>query len=217
MSAHADSYVPALAYDALTPLYDLVIGLTMRERAFKQRLVEQTALRPGMRVIDVGCGTGTLALMLAAAEPRAEVVGLDPDARILGIARDKAKRAGVPIAWVEGSAVTPPFPPDSFDRATSSLVFHHLTTAEKEAAFAALRTLLRPGGELHVADFGKPHTRYTELAAAAFRWFDGAARTSDNLTGRLPALLRAAGFTEVTETERWTTAFGTLAFLRARR
>jgi ubiquinone/menaquinone biosynthesis C-methylase UbiE len=112
--------------------------------------------------------------------------------------------------------VAPPFPPASFDRATSSLVFHHLTTAEKEAAFAALRALLHPGGELHIADFGRPHTLYTQLAAAAFRWFDGADRTSDNLEGRLPALLRAAGFSDVAETEQWSTAFGTLAFLRAR-
>ena len=216
MSTHTHSYVPALAYDALTPLYDFVIALTMRERAFKRRLVEQTGLRPGMRVVDVGCGTGTLALMLAAAEPRAEVVGLDPDARILGIARDKAERERVRIEWVEGSAVAPPFPPASFDRATSSLVFHHLTTTEKQAAFAALRALLRPGGELHIADFGQPHTLYTQLAAAAFQWFDGADRTADNLGGRLPALLRAAGFSEVSETERWSTAFGTLTFLRAR-
>ena len=215
-TTHTHSYVPALAYDALTPLYDFLIALTMRERAFKQRLVEQAGLRPGMRVIDVGCGTGTLAVMLATAEPRAEIVGLDPDARILGIAREKAHRAGAVIEWVEGSAVAPPFPPASFDRATSTLMFHHLTTSEKAAAFAALRTLLRPGGELHVADFGKPHTLYTGLAAAAFQWFDGAERTSDNLAGRLPDLLRAAGFGDVTETERWTTAFGTLSFLRAR-
>jgi 1-acyl-sn-glycerol-3-phosphate acyltransferase len=43
-------------------------------------------------------------------------------------------------------------------------VFHHLTTTEKEAAFAGLRALLRPGGELHIADFGQPHTLYTQLA-----------------------------------------------------
>ena len=216
MTAHTHSFVPALAYDALTPLYDFAIALTMRERAFKRRLVEQTALRPGMRVLDAGCGSGTLALMLAAAEPGAEIVGLDPDLRILAIAREKAEQAGRTIEWVEGSAVAPPFPPASFDRVTSTLMFHHLTTPEKEAAFAALRALLRPGGELHVADFGRPHTAYTRLAAAAFAWFDGHERTAANLAGRLPALLRAAGFGEVTETERWVTAFGTLAFVRAR-
>jgi ubiquinone/menaquinone biosynthesis C-methylase UbiE len=216
MTTATRSFVPALAYDVLTPLYDLAIALTMREQAFKRHLVTQANVTPGARVLDLGCGTGTLTLMLAAAEPRAAVVGLDPDPRILAIARAKAARAGVAVTWVEGSAGAPPFAPASFDRVTSSLMLHHLSTPEKAAAFAAVRALLRPGGELHVADFGKPHTAYTRLAAALFRYFDGPERAAANLEGRLPALLVAAGFTEVAETERWTTAFGTLAFLRAR-
>lgn len=216
MTTTTRPFLPALAYDVLTPLYDLAIGLTMRERAFKRHLVDRANLTPGARVLDLGCGTGTLTLMLATAEPRAAVVGLDPDPRILAIARAKAARLGIAVTWVEGSAVAPPFAPASFDRIVSSLMLHHLTTLEKVATFAAARTLLRPGGELHVADFGRPHTAYTRLAAAAFRYFDGPERTAANLAGQLPALCASAGFTEVAETGRWTTAFGTLAFLEAR-
>jgi ubiquinone/menaquinone biosynthesis C-methylase UbiE len=216
MRAAAPGIVPALAYDVLTPLYDRLIALTMREQAFKRRLVTQASLSPGARVLELGCGTGTLALLLAEAEPRAQVVGLDADPRILAIARAKAERAGVPIAWALGSAAAPPFAPATFDRVTSTLMLHHLTTAEKRAALAAARALLRPGGELHAADFGRPHTAYTRLVATAFRHFDGAERTGDNLDGRLPALIRAAGFPDVAETEQWTTAFGTLTLFRAR-
>jgi SAM-dependent methyltransferase len=216
MATVTRTFLPALAFDALTPLYDAVIALTMRERAFKRRLVEQARLAPGQRVLDLGCGTGTLALMLARAEPRAAVVGLDVDPRILGRARRKAARAGIAVDWTLGSAVAPPFPAASFDRVTSSLVLHHLTTPEKQRALAAIRRILRPGGELHVADFGRPDGAYARLAASLFRCFDGPERTAANLEGRLPALVGEAGFVDVAETERWTTPFGTLAFLRAR-
>ena len=210
------SYVPALGFDLLTPLYDGLIALTMRERAFKRRLVAQAAPARGHRVLDLGCGTGTLALMLKEAAPGAHVVGLDVDARILALARAKAARAGIAIDWVEGSAAAPPFPDARFDRITSSLMLHHLTTAEKEATLAAIFRLLRPGGELHVADFGKPHTWFTHVAAAVVCYLDGPERVAANLEGRLPGMAAAAGFTDVVEPERWTTPFGTLAFLCAR-
>ena len=209
------THVPALAYDVLTPLYDTLVALTLREREVRDRLVRQAALVPGCRVLDVGCGTGTLALLLAAAEPSATVVGLDVDARILDLARGKAERAGARIEWVQGSATAPPLPPASFDRVVSSLVLHHLTTEEKRQALEAMFHRLRSGGTLHLVDFGPPHTTWTRLAAAAFRYFDGAERTGDNLDGRLPALVRDAGFVDVVETHRQATLFGTLVFLRA--
>ena len=182
----------------------------MRERAFKRDLIALANVAAGHRVLDLGSGTGTLAILLKATVPDADIVGLDLDPRILGIAKAKAERAGVSIEWAEGSVAAPPFAAQSFDRILSSLVFHHLTDAEKEQALAAARRLLRPGGSLHIADFGKPHNTYTRLAAAAFRHFDGAERTAANLKGRMPNLLGAAGFVAVRESPPRATAFGTL-------
>ena len=216
MSTATHRFVPALSFDALTPLYDTLVALTMRERAFRQRLLEQTELAPRQRVLDHRLRNGHASrVMLAGGQPDAAVVGLDVDARILALARDKAARAGVAVEWVQGSAIDLPFPPASFDRVTSSLMLHHLTTPEKRAALASIRRVLRPGGSLHVADFGRPHTAYTRMAAALFRYFDGPERTAANLDGQLPALMPEAGFAEVRETEHWTTAFGTLTFTRA--
>lgn len=79
-------YIPALRFHALTKLYDHVIGATLKEDEFRQRLLAQAQVRPGHRVLDLGCGTGTFAVLVKRAVPGAEVVGLDGDANVLSIA-----------------------------------------------------------------------------------------------------------------------------------
>jgi SAM-dependent methyltransferase len=214
MGHSANRFVPALGAGWLTPLYDAVTWLA-RERAFKRRLVECARIAPGHDVLDIGCGTGTLALLVKEACPDARVVGLDIDERILAIAGRKIARARAAVEVRQGSATAPPFAPASFDRVLTTLVLHHLTTAEKREALAAARRLLRPGGELHVADWGKPQNLLMRVASLGFRLFDGGETTGANLRGELPALIAAAGFVDVAETERWMTVFGTLAFVRA--
>lgn len=217
MKASADGhFIPALGRDWLTPLYDVFARL-VGERRMKRHLIALAGIAPGHDVLDLGCGTGTLALMTAAACPGAAVSGVDIDPRILAIARDKIARAGARVALHQGSATDPPLPPASFDRILTSLMLHHLTTAQKRQALAAAWRLLRPGGELHVADFGRPHNALMRAASFTFRLADGAESTADNLSGALPGLIAAAGFTDVRETERWMTPFGTLAFVRAAR
>jgi ubiquinone/menaquinone biosynthesis C-methylase UbiE len=206
-------FVPALGADWLTPLYDTVAWL-VRERAFKRRLIELARIGEGSDVLDLGCGTGTLALLVKKTQPAARVVGMDIDERILAMARRKLDKAGVEIELRQGSATEPPFAPASFDRVLTTLVLHHLTTAQKQEALAAARRLLRPGGELHVADWGKPQNALMRVASLGFRYFDGGETTEANLRGELPTMIRAAGFAEVAETEHWMTPFGTLAFIR---
>ncbi|HBZ70937.1 MAG TPA: methyltransferase type 11 [Deltaproteobacteria bacterium] len=212
----AQGYVPALGFDLLTPLYDPFLRFFLREQALKRRLMDQAAIRPGHVVLDVGCGTGTLAILVKQSVPQARVVGLDGDPKVLAIAREKIARAGLDIELVEGMAYAPPLPPASFDRILSTLVFHHLTRDEKRATLAGIRSLMRPGGELHVMDFGPPDGLYARAISSLFRYFDGAGRTVDNLEGRLPQLIADADFREVHETRSATTPFGTLVYLSAR-
>lgn len=214
MERSQGQFVPALGADWLTPLYDTVAFLT-GERFFKRRLVSVARIEAGQSVLDLGCGTGTLTLMIKQACPQARVVGLDLDAKILAIARRKLARAGVDVELERGSATAPPLPPASFDRVLATLMLHHLTTPQKRDTLAAARRLLRPGGELHIADWGRPHNLLMRVAALSFRLLDGNETTAANLAGRLPALVSEAGFVGVAETERWMTPFGTLAFIRA--
>lgn len=212
---HGHGFVPALGHDLLTPLYDTMIGITLNERAVKQQLVDQARIAAGMTVVDLGCGTGTLALMIKQAHPAAHVIGVDVDAKILGIARAKIAAAGVDVELRQGLVHEVGLAPGSVDRVVTSLVLHHLTTDEKLSALRALHAALKPGGELHVLDFGPPHNALMSLLSAPFRYFDGHARTNDNFAGLLPRIIADAGFRDVAERGHRMTVFGTVAYWSA--
>ncbi len=208
-------YVPALRFDALTRFYDPVARFTTREQTWKSALVENASLAPGLDVLDLGCGTGTLALMVAEAEPGASVAGLDGDPVMLDRARAKAAAVGAEVAFSQGLSYELPFEDGSFDRVLSSLFFHHLVLEDKRSTLAEVRRVLRPGGLLCVADWGRPDGMAMRAAALTIRLLDGDEPTRDNLGGRLPALIESAGFADVAETAAFSTALGTLAIWRA--
>ncbi|MEO8602072.1 MAG: class I SAM-dependent methyltransferase [bacterium] len=209
-------FVPALGWHWLTRFYDPLLALMLRERVLKQQLVDQAGLTPGCAVLDFGCGTGTLTMLLKRACQSARVVGIDADAQVLAIARQKIEAAGLDIELRQGFLTAETFAAGSFDRVVTSLVLHHLTRDEKLAVLRAMRVALRPGGELHIADFGAPHNAFTRLASGVVQMVDGADRIGDNLAGRLPEIVATAGFAEVATLERRTTPFGALAYLRAK-
>ena len=208
-------YVHALGWRSLDRLYDPFIRLSMRERRFKQRLIDRAGIRPGHRVLDLGCGTGTLLLMLHRGHPGARLIGVDGDEAILKIAREKASGTGTSLALVAADAGRLPFQSGAFDRVLTTLVLHHLNRDHKKQVLREVWRILSPGGELHIADWGRPHTRVMWIAAQSVAAFDGREVMADNLAGRLPEFCREAGFVDVSDDERWPTLFGTLAFVRA--
>lgn len=208
-------YLPALRFKRLTPLFDRVVHATMRESTFKRSLVEQAELRPGQRVLDLGCGTGTLALLISEHEPGCEVTGLDADPDILRLARAKAEEHGADIEFQEALSTEMPFEDASFDRVLSTLFFHHLMPADKRATLAEIRRILKPGGRLCVADFGRPADPLQLGLSYQVRVFDGLERTRENFKGELPALVADAGLREVTEHQRLRTGLGTLSLFSA--
>jgi ubiquinone/menaquinone biosynthesis C-methylase UbiE len=215
MDANHEKYKPALSYDLLTPLYDLVIRLTMPESKFKRRLVEQAQIQKGHRVLDLGCGTATLTILTKKIHLDADLVGLDGDQRILTIAREKASRAGLEITFDQGMSFDMPYPDASFNRVLSSLMFHHLTREDKRRTLKEVFRVLQGDGELHVADWGKPQNILMRMASLPLRTFDSFETTSDNVKGLLPDLFREAGFRKVDEQVRYMTLFGTLSLYKA--
>jgi SAM-dependent methyltransferase len=210
-------YVPAAGRRVFTRVYDPVIALTMRERAFRGRLLEQVLAglpAAGGRIVDVGCGTGTFAIALTAAAPAAEVTGVDGDPAVLAIAQ--RKRGAERVAWTEGLATSLPAPDEGTDRVVMSLLLHHLAPAAKRRALAEALRVLRPGGRLHIADWGRPHGLLMPATfLASVQLVDGLEGTRDHAAGRLPGLVADAGFTEVARRERLGTAWGSLEPLSA--
>jgi len=208
------AYIPAFGYGFLAPLYDFVMQWAMRESTFKPRLMEQARIKKGHRVLDIGCGTATLTILVKKTHPEAEVVGLDGDPKILDIARSKVTKADLDIVLDYGMVFKLPYPDNSFDRVMSSMVFHHLTRENKALTLKEVFRVLKPGGELHIADFGKPQNTLMHLISLFIGHLE---ETSDNVKGLLPEILRNVGFEQVEEIARFMTMFGTVALYKAQK
>jgi ubiquinone/menaquinone biosynthesis C-methylase UbiE len=210
----ADRYVPAAGRAGLTRAYDRIVALTMRERRWRPLLAGTVVagVPEGGRIADVGAGTGTLSIALAARRPDVEVVAVDGDPEALALAR--AKPGAGPVRWVQGSATELPLEDASADAVVTSLLLHHLAPAAKHAALRECRRVLRSGGTLHVADWGRPHDPLMRAAFGVLQAIDGFAGTRDHAAGRLPDVIRAAGFAEVARYARLRTAWGSLELLR---
>lgn len=207
-------YVPAAGRRGLTALYDPSLRLTMREKRWRPAVVRLALEGDGREVLDLGCGTGTLSIELARAG--AHVIGVDGDEDILRRAAAKAGDAGVDVSLRAGLADSIPLPDGSVDAVVCSLLWHHLVPADKAAGLAECRRVLRPGGRLVIADWGRPADPLQRSLFFVLQLIDGFAGTRDHAAGRLGEFVGEAGFADVVVHRRVRTAFGTLEVMTAR-
>jgi ubiquinone/menaquinone biosynthesis C-methylase UbiE len=213
--ASRERFVPALGYDWLTGLYDPVVRLTTRERTFKRTLLGAAELGEAAAVLDLGCGTGTLAILAAQSDPQVSVVGLDADPKVLRRAQEKARGARVDIPWLRAMSHDIPLGDGACDRVISSLLFHHLGLEDKRRTIREVYRVLAPGGQFHVADWGKPANVLMRGLFFSVQLLDGFTTTRDNVAGALPALFEAGGFRNVRRSAQLSTMYGTLTCYRA--
>ncbi len=137
--------LPAAGWNVLTPVYDFLCSAVGLGKRFKQWLIELANVEPHDRVLDVGCGTGTLAVLLAVAFPATQISAVDPDPRALEIARRKARKQGVQLNFANARAESIPFADASFDKVFSTLMLHHIPDEQKIDVLREIHRSLRRG------------------------------------------------------------------------
>ncbi len=209
------NFIPALKYHMLTPFYDTVVRLTTREMVFKTKLVNQAVSKPGECLLDLGCGTGTLTKMIAESVPELHVVGFDADPATLKQAQKKLSSMGGRVTLQQGFAQQIPFSADSFDIVVSSLFFHHLSREQKNEALKEIFRVLKPGGRLHIADWGEPSSLVQRILFVFVQLLDGFETTQDSVENALPKLIKDSGFIQVDNKEYIPTILGTIRLFQA--
>jgi ubiquinone/menaquinone biosynthesis C-methylase UbiE len=211
MAETGRTYLPAAGHHWSLALYDPLVKLLGGDAA-RAMLAEQAALRPGQRVLDIGCGTGSLIVLIKRNYPDVEVVGLDPDPRALARARRKGQRAALLFQLDRGFADELPYSAGAFDRVFSSFMFHHLGDAEKVTTLREVRRVLKPGARLHLMDFVKADS---VSAGRVARWLHSSPRLKDNSDERILSLLREAGLSDPKRVAGRTLLAGDIAYYQA--
>jgi ubiquinone/menaquinone biosynthesis C-methylase UbiE len=200
MTANSErTFLPAAGHDYFLPVYDPLTSILGVNRA-RRALLDQAGLRAYHRVLDVGCGTGTLAIAIKRDYPSVDVIALDPDSKALARAERKAFRAGVSVRFDQGFADELAYREATFDRVFSSLMFHHLEHDDKEKALSEIRRVLKPGGRLEFLDFDGSNVNR---------------RLKDNAAQQILKLMERAGLVNATRTGHKTLLVGRLAFYQA--
>jgi len=210
------TYLPAAGLHWALPIYDPYVKLLGWD-AVRSTLLEQMDLAPGQRVLDIGCATGTLVVVVKQLHPDIAVVGLDPDPKALARAARKAFRAGVKVHFNRGFSDQLPYADASFDRVSCTGMFSLLPPTEKETTLREIRRVLRPGGSFHLFDGVKNPLGFSLWRPMLQVWLRQNQRFEVCTEGQTVALMRQAGLADARKTGQHPFWLWPLATYRASR
>src|SRR5581483_4134605 len=211
MNGSARTYLPAAGRDIFLPLYDPIVALLGGDAA-REQLLAHADLRATDRILDLGCGTGTLDVVIKRRAPRVDIVAIDPDPKALARARKKAARERLAIQFDEGFGDQLPYPPATFDRVLSSLMFHHLPAEEKANTLREVHRVLKPAGELDLMEIEAPGEHEPGFIE---RLLHSHHQLKDNSAANVLAIMKEAGFGKAAKVGRRSQLFGGVAYYKA--
>ncbi len=204
-------YTEALTLGFLTRWYDLSINLFAFVKTYYSRIANYLNPKDSDRILDLGTGTANLAISIKRKHPRVRIVGVDPDEKILNIAKKKIRKENLDIKLERGLAQKLPFDDNYFDFVVSSFVIHHIPRPFKEKAFTEIKRVLKNGGTVLIVDFGQPKNIVSRFVSFIFSLFEdiGPARE-----GFIFKTLIKQGFKNVEEVE---SSWGMISFYKAKK
>jgi ubiquinone/menaquinone biosynthesis C-methylase UbiE len=179
--------------------YDTLVAMMMmgRQKGVRKASIDLAGIRPGDRVLEVGCGTGTLTLLAKRdAGATGNVVGIDPLPEMTEIATRKAHRAKQDITFQAGDLEHIPFPDGSFDVVLASFMIFHTDDATRQEGLNEVFRVVKPGGKFLIIDTQAPREQKITLADKLSMHLAGPALFEKTLDSLEPAL-KAAGFRSV--------------------
>lgn len=179
------------------PYYDFVTNFMMVGHAgmLRRMTVDNALIKPGESVLDIGCGTGEVALLAKKRARAGTVYGIDPAPEMIAVAQNKAEHQKLDIDFRVGVIEALPFPDSSIDVVTSSMMMHHLPENLKVRGLAEVYRVLKPGGRLLIADFLRPNGSLINHLFIAFTRHRGLKNGIEDLS----KLLGEAGFRQITQ------------------
>ncbi|MDE2301691.1 MAG: class I SAM-dependent methyltransferase [Sphingomonadales bacterium] len=208
MTGDQRDFTPAAGHGGALARYDEGVRAYTREAEWRPLMVARIDPQPGQLIVDIGAGTGTLAVALAQRCPGARIVACDPDPAPLAIAHARAEAAGAAIEWRQGFAGDEDWPAGTVDHATCSLVLHQVPTGEKRRLIQAMGRWTAGRGTIHIADYARQRGTMRQRFRATVQAGDGIEDTQPNADGMLELIFAELKFRRIGRDRHFRTRSG---------
>jgi ubiquinone/menaquinone biosynthesis C-methylase UbiE len=189
-------YIPSVPFHILTRIDHIICSVFGLGKKFKQSVLSSVAIPKNAVIVDIGCGTGIFLEIAKKIYPDVNLIGIDPDKQSLEIARNRLKRIEGKIDFIGAFAESLPLQDNSTDICFSTLMLHHVPDEIKLKALKEMHRILKSGGKVVIADFGKSDSWLIRKILVLF-FFEKLEYIDGNFRGSILKYLEECGFRNI--------------------